>query len=147
MKINEKVLSLPPHISTNWANISSLHLKGSVLVVTLIDGESVHVPELQPQVLETIFEKHAEFLENNLDTETATSSPYGMFPFSQIQGSDAQGDSPFKFGLGALDNWGAAIQHNPDQSDAADLPPEVLEKIRSIAKIIACIAKSPGQST
>lgn len=137
MKINDKVLSVPPHISTNWANISSLHMKDAVLIVSLIDGETVHVPDLQPQVLEKIFEKHAEFLDNNFDTDTPSSSPYGMFPFSQIQSGDSQGETPFKFGLGALDNWGAAIQHNPSQANSPDLPPEVLEKIRSISKIIA----------
>lgn len=137
MKINERIFSLPPYISTCWSNIAALHMKGTTLVVGMIDGETIQIPDLKPEILETIFESHAKFLDDNTSAEAARNQPFGAFPFQQVQEEVGDMELPLKFGIGAMDTWGAALQHNPAQANMPNLPDEVLEKVRSISKIIA----------
>ncbi|MGA8163819.1 MAG: hypothetical protein WB791_02200 [Waddliaceae bacterium] len=137
MKINNKIFSLPPHISTSWGNIISLHMKESTLVVTLRGGEVVQIPDLSSKVLETIFDTHAIYLEDKGKQEAQKIQSTGPFSFKQLQGELGDLEFPFRLGIGSIDGWGAALQHNPSQADTPDLPEEVLQKIRAIAKIIA----------
>lgn len=46
-------------------------------------------------------------------------------------------DMTFRFGFAGIDGLGTAIQHNPSQMNAPDIPQEVLDKIAGIAKVIA----------
>ena len=67
MNINPKILSIPPYISTSWKNIASLHVDTQnptlVLIVTLLNGTCIEVPQLAPDTIEMIFRAHAHFLE------------------------------------------------------------------------------------
>ena len=66
MKINAKMLSIPPYISTSWENISSLQadpLTG-ILHIFLTNKQTVSIPGLPGPLLEGIFRAHAEFLEH-----------------------------------------------------------------------------------
>jgi len=58
MKITDKILSLPPYISTAWKNIVSIHVEtrpyGHVLLIELITGTKVEVPHLDPKLMEKI---------------------------------------------------------------------------------------------
>lgn len=137
MKINEKIFCLPPFISTSWNNVAALHMKEANLIVSLFDGEAIQIPNLKPELLETIFEAHAKYLEQNTMIHEAESSPFGAFPFSSTQGGTGEMELPLKFGIGAMDAWGAALQHNPAQAHMPNLPDEVLEKVRSISKILS----------
>lgn len=137
MKINDRIFSLPPYISTCWSNIAALHMKETALIVNMIDGESVQIPDLKPEVLETIFDSHAKFLDENTMAEISDNQQFGVFPFQQGQEEVGDMELPLKFGIGGMDTWGAALQHNPAQASMPNLPDEVLEKVRSISKIIA----------
>lgn len=137
MKINSKILSLPPHISTTWGNIAALHMKGSILVINLVDGETVQIPDLKPEQLESIFQAHVNYLEEKTKQELVKPQQLGIFPFHQIVGEPGETEQFFRVGIGGMDNLGTALQHNPAQANLPNMPDEVLDKIRSIAKIIA----------
>jgi len=138
MKINENILSIPPHISTSWKNIKAIHMKGSLLLVTLIDGETISVPELTPEVIETVFVSHAKYLEDEVSMDSFSNS-HGATEhlFSQIASESSEADSPFRLGINNIEGITAAMQHNPAQANAPDLPSEMLTKIISIAKIVS----------
>jgi hypothetical protein len=127
MKINNKIFSLPPYLSTSWVNITALHLNGSTLVVHLVEGEIINIPNLKSELIEMIFEAHASFLEEKNKQDSGGRKGYS---FQEME-------FPFKFGIGATDGLGTVLQHNPTQANLPPLPSDVLEKIKSIAKIIA----------
>ncbi|NGX42969.1 MAG: hypothetical protein K940chlam7_01259 [Chlamydiae bacterium] len=140
MKINKRFFSFPPYISTSWDNITALRIKEGTLIVHLVDGETVHIPNLESETLETIFDVHTSILEEKEKTEPSKQQVQGEFPFQQFLGGSENSenmDLPFRFGISSTDGFGAALQHNQAQADSPDLPPEVLDKIQSIAKIIS----------
>lgn len=152
MIINTKMLSLPPFISVGWGNISALYMKNSVLAITLIEGNTIDIPDLNPEILDNIFKFHAEYLEREGDFEISQ-----MNQFSQISQmpnlpthfsnqineilnnseSDANNEPTVRIGFAALDELGSVMQHNPSQSDSPDLPAEILAKIVAITNIVA----------
>lgn len=122
MKINAKILSIPPYISTPWEHVSLLQLDNHAnLVVHLKNGGIIVVPPLPEATLEAVFSAHREFLE----------TPKGP-DFSKL--------ANFSIGLPgilpSLDQLGLTgiIQHDAAQKDAPDLPPELLTKIAEVAK-------------
>lgn len=134
MKINAQILSIPPYISTAWDQIASLQIDmkdKNTLIVSLISGVKIIIPELEKSVMDTVFNKHAEFLE-----KSAQKSHNG-FPFinpEQILNLNLSGPN----GLG-LDNpisFSGIMQHNLEQKDAPDLPKELLSKIQEMAKAL-----------
>lgn len=137
MKINEKILSIPPYISTTWSHISALRMKGNLLSITMTDGESINVSGLSPDEIHLVFSFHAAYLEKEVMPSTQTnpllpnreSVKEGMTLFDQPT-------TTFSFAIGSLDEFTNMLQHNPDQADAPDLPPEVLNKISQITKAI-----------
>jgi hypothetical protein len=125
MKINKKILSIPPHISTTWSHITSLHVKDQVLVVTLADGKLIEIPNLPPDDIEVIFATHAKAIEES----QTTIMDRMMRPPTE---------NPFRFGFTTFDGMmGMPLQHDPNQSNAPDLPKEVLEKIGTISKVLS----------
>lgn len=139
MKINKKMLSIPPHLSTSWEHIATLRLRDTDLVIQLTNGEHVIVSNLKPDILEKIFENHVAFLEekgNQPSTENTFLSPQEAVDHS-IASSSESTESLFKIGFGTPDSISAAMQHNPALAHAPDLPNEILSKIGAISKIIA----------
>jgi len=128
MKINENILSLPPYISTAWHYISAIVMKGSNLVITLKDGDSIHIPGLDPETIDLIFKTHAEQIEKKCSSE--------LFLTSKSL-EDHQQLSSIKFGFATFDGLNTMMQHNPQEMNAPDLPGVILEKIAAIAKILA----------
>ncbi len=123
MKITDKIISIPPYISTSWDKISSLHLSEDKLVITLIDGTRVFVPHLTDDALSEIFTAHAHFLDIK-PTKTALAQP------SMEQAFNA----PFRVLFGTLESLTQALQHNPAYSNLAPLPQEIVSKIELLAK-------------
>lgn len=129
MKINQKLLSLPPYISTSWKNISALFLEDkagtSVLIIELNNGSRLEIPGLQQSIIETIFEAHTKFL----DEETKP---------DPIRREELASGLPFRIGSngGGIEALGSALQHNPEQKEAPDLPPEILTRITGVAKVL-----------
>jgi len=126
--IDDKVLSLPPYVSTAWENVKALYLKGKDLVVDLIDGTAISVPDLEESEIEEIFDFHAASIEKSHDFE--------HFLEEEVQ-SPEEGGSPFRFAINSIDGFSNAMMHNPQQANMPPLPAEVLEKISNIAKIIS----------
>lgn len=128
MKITNQILSIPPYISTRWSSVFALYVKENVLVISLADGEIVEIPHLDEGLLNDIFAAHASFME-------AETHDYKPQQVGAETGIDAA--NPFRFGFSTLDGFGGALQHNPNQADAPDIPKEIVDKISAIAKIVS----------
>jgi len=134
MKITSQFISIPPYVSTTWANITSLHVleskTGPVLIIEQIHGGRIEIPGLLPRSLELIFSAHATALEQGFQmTPSAQSVP-------KADVSSLAFHLPIKgFGEG-LEKIGTLLQHNPNAVDTPDLPHEILEKIGSIVKTL-----------
>lgn len=139
IKINEKILSIPPYISTHWSRVATLHTKGNSLTVTLVDGETIHISGLQTDTIEMIFNYHAAYLQNSVSPSAPTSTPTSLQnKMDAINGLlDQLGNPPIRLAFGTLDGLNTAMQHNPSQANAPDLPSELLQKISAISKIVA----------
>jgi hypothetical protein len=112
MNITDKILSIPPYISSSWKNITSLHMEtrpfGQVLVIELSTGTKIDIPNLDGPTLEQIFACHAKTVEED------------AFPM------------PFAFPN--LKGLMSITQHVAEQKESAPLPPEMLEKIAEMTK-------------
>jgi hypothetical protein len=137
MKINPKILSIPPYISTSWKNIASLHIETQssilILVVTLLSGARIEVPHLEQPMLEAIFAAHARFLEQE---EKPQSKLPAKSPFAFLGGHEQllSMELPIKNGVVNMENFGTLLQHNPQQAESPDLPADILEKIAELSK-------------
>lgn len=129
MHFNQKYFSFPPHLSTAWEYVAALSLNPSHRIVFhLINRESVTLPPLSESETEAIFKAHAEFLQMQIprDVSQKIASPPRI----------DERESVYRFMLGAKDGMSMALQHNPAQSQAPDLPQEMLAKIAQISKIL-----------
>lgn len=147
MKITSKIFHLPPYVSTSWAHVRAIYLKGSDLVVCLAAGTVIELPGLSPEILEQIFNAHSAYLEGqNSQTQSAPERPSPLH-FTHVKGNpllapgkhstEVEGDPSLSFGLGTFDSLGSALHHNASQANMPDLPKEILNKISAIAKIVA----------
>lgn len=142
MKINEKIISIPPYISTHWGQISAIHMKGASLAITLNDGDGINIPNLTADTIDTIFRFHAEHLDSQLPSQLpfpfASKNLQKETSFKPFENFQETSESPFRLAFGSLEGGvGSALQHNPAQANSPDLPPEILQKISAIAKIIS----------
>jgi len=145
MKFNEKYLSIPPYISTAWNNVKSLHMSGNQLVVTLADGSHVHIPDLDLEEIENLFEVHTKVLENTIGSVVESQDDNKLLKTidNDLFGKNIAGGksgASFKIGLGGIegmDSLGFAMQHNPELANSPNLPNELLLKIGTIVKIIS----------
>ncbi len=123
MKITTQILSLPPYISTTWGNVASLQVlnneTGPVLIVELVQGGRVAVPGLSLDLIHKIFAIHSNALEISSQVPSA---PKGDLKSLAL-------NLPIKMFGDSLEKMESLLQHNPDQADAEELPPEVVEKI------------------
>jgi len=131
-KINSAILSIPPYISTSWKNVASLHLKYNetkpVVVVTLLNGSEVEVPNLDKETIDAIFNTHSEILEK----DASLRSPSEPFSGQPLMGFNL----PFNMQSSSFENFATLLQHNVEQKDAPDLPKEVLAKVGSLSKAL-----------
>jgi hypothetical protein len=137
IKINEKVLSIPPYISTSWSCISAMHMKESFLVITLNDNHTIAIPELPADIITSAFDYHTAYLEAvnlGIPAKQPLQSLERHEQFNQLM---EQGGAALRLGFGSLDGLNNAMQHNPEQANAPALPPEILQKISAISKILA----------
>ncbi len=146
IKINSKLLSVPPYLSTSWSEISALQVAQNdqgapLLLVTLKNGEEVAIPDLPSPILGAAFELHARSLEQPMQTAaSSTGHPLRLFfnmlnipsdlslPLFQAlarseQVSDLQG---------AIE---AHLTHNPELAESPDLPEMLTSKMREIAEM------------
>jgi hypothetical protein len=124
IKINASLLHIPPYISTGWEHIESLSLEGSNLIVILRSGAKVEIPHLDETALQNIFTFHSQILERKANP---LQIGFGL---------------PLQPG-GGMETLGAAMQHNPDLANSPDIPPEILEKITGVAKVLGLPDEMP----
>jgi hypothetical protein len=106
-------------------------MEGTTLVLTLLKGNTISLPDLPPEIIENIFKMHALVVDGK---EIApTPQPKNLF---QAMANAESSESPFRLGFSSFDGLGSALQHNQAQANAPDLPPEILQKIAAIAKIV-----------
>lgn len=140
MKINTKILSIPPYISTAWKNIASLHVEsqdqGLNLVITLLSGAKIEIPLMEPQIIEVIFAAHSQVLEQEeraLQPKPIPKLPLNLIP-EQEQILSLQ--FPGKVFLSNIDHLTSLAQHNPEQADMPDMPEDLLQKVTQLAQTI-----------
>lgn len=137
MKVNTKILSIPPYISTSWKNVLSLHIETRaeepVLIIGLVNGSTIEIPKLDKASLESVFAAHEKHLDKEVTTplESHEQPSFGE-PFSDA--SSAILSLPLNFGLDS--NMGNLLQHNQEAADSPDLPRDVIDKIAQLSKVI-----------
>ncbi len=132
MIINEKMISLPPYLSTYWENVTSLYSKGNSLVVTLTNGQEVSIPNLTQEIMTKVFSAHCSFLDQK-SKEPSNKESVKTSPSTKSHEPQQTFAMPFRLGI---EGFGGILQHNPAQADFPPLPDEILNKIRAIAGII-----------
>ncbi len=138
-KINHKLLSIPPYISTSWKNINTLHMKEiegkPVLVIVLHNGTLIEIPGLEEVLVSQVFEAHSKYVEQETK-EPQTESLKTFEPSSNKDVSFSFG-VPFQMSGGdGAENFGSFMEHNPEQANAPEIPSDILEKITSITKAL-----------
>lgn len=133
MKINQKILSIPPYISTAWKNVVSLHLDLGTLVIGLVNGSTIEIPGLDKATLESTFAAHQNFLEQENQIPDGP-IPSAIIPPGILGDASSIMSLPLRFGMES--NMGNILQHNPEAADSPDLPKEMLEKVASFSKVI-----------
>jgi len=119
MKINDKILNIPPYVSTSWENVTSLFTENNILIVVLKNGAKIEIPNLKGEMMEEIFKIHSKVLENKSNPKTSISFGLPALP------------------TGGLESFTTAMQHNPEQKDSPDIPTDIINKIANIAKLFA----------
>jgi len=129
MKINNQVLSIPPYISTSWKNINSILVDQSGnLVILLHTNAKISIPNLEKPIINVVFDAHAKYLEKEENDKHQKINPsFSMGLPLKIMGEGSNS---------SLESLGSAMQHNPANANAPDLPPDILNKIASISKIM-----------
>ena len=146
MKITKKLISIPPYLSTSWANIVSLSVKDKKdLIVCLKDGAKVTVPDLKEAQIENIFSMHLQVLEDEKGKDTAKISPSrdqsGLLSKigQMIQVDKNMGILPFNIemeaGASPLE-ISSMLNHDPTQANMEPLPDEVIDRIGMIGKML-----------
>ena len=133
MRINHKVLSIPPYLSTSWKNIVSLTttVRESIvfLQVSLSNGNVLEIPDLQPAIIDAIFSAHTSYYENEPSaTLLPRLNPPAQDPLFPPIGFSLKG------GISGLDGFGSMLQHNQAQYNSPNLPQEILGKITSLTR-------------
>lgn len=131
MKVNEKILSIPPYISTVWSHVRMLRMESDTLIVSLADGSQVRVPGLSKEQVETVFSFHQKALEAKEEKKEKVSSSQFTESFAK------EAEQAIRFGMMGMESLGNAMQHNFEMRDSPLLPPEILSKVEAISKAIA----------
>ena len=132
MKITDKIISIPPYISTSWDKVSLLHMSDKDLIITLKDNTRIAIPDLPRDVLEEIYNAHAHFLEHQ--SFTAQPTPEQQPRSGELNPLQQELNAPFRILFGTLESLTQALQHNPAYSNLAPLPQEIISKIQMLAK-------------
>lgn len=142
IKISDKVICMPPYLSTTWDKVSFLQsIKDPesnrfTLVIHLLDESVVRIEGLDASVIDIAFTAHVQYLErygSKKEEFAAKNNPLlGLFNLPIEQ-------TPLRFNLGKLPGSEGvdSFQHNPALSNSPPLPAEVLEKIAKIVEILS----------
>ncbi len=144
IRITEKMLCIPPHLSTTWDNIRSLRIEHDSataepsLVIALSDGYRVRIYDLSEETIDNIFSMHLKALETKTDGRYEAGK-------SPLHALNATTDPIFQLlQLGGLDFAGKQrqehlifpMQHMPEHTRLPNLPPEILKKVAQVARLL-----------
>lgn len=136
MKVNAKILHIPPYISTTWDNVRTLTTRDSLLLISMRDGSEIQIPNLIPEIINAVYAAHGEYLEQRQNRQVQGQSQM-MFLQGMQPSPGANTENPMvRFDLDGLEGVHMAMQHNPAQANGPDLPMEILSKISAIGKIL-----------
>jgi len=139
MKITNKVLSIPPYISTAWANIVSLQVlhenNTPLLAITLTNQSIVKIPGLDEVALQQVFTCYENSLEGMSQEPIKPQQP-----LSVRGGSPLTMSLPFKLSdmesISNIGTVGGLLQHSQEQANFPNLPQEFITKISSVSKAL-----------
>ena len=134
MKINSKILSIPPHISTTWDNVVSISMENEngALQIGLANGTVISIPNLEGNIIQEAFAAHEAYLEKK---DTNSISPDSIL--SNLKGALQQGNMPTStVDIENLGSFTGMMQHDSTQRDAPDLPSEILDRVSQVAKAL-----------
>lgn len=155
MKINQKMLNIPPYISTSWKNITALYVDSPqnkpILNITLLNGTCIQIPDLQACILEAVFSMHSQYLEqeskSHKEKTTLSQGFLGMIPGIEFVNSSELLEDPaslqnlttFLKTLGAsfkgvLPGIDFLLQHSSQLAETPALSTDLLEHIFSFLK-------------
>lgn len=138
MKITDKMLSIPPFISTTWDKVEHIQMETEdSLLVSLISGHEARIPDLEEKVVNAIFAAYERWVDRQnhpriVNEMMKPPSMRGSFRMgTPEEGALMESALPFQ-----LPN-GTPLEHNPAQSGLPDMPKEIIEKIARVATIVA----------
>ncbi len=139
-KINDRILSIPPHISTSWDHVHSLYTQHSpegsyTLSIHLDQGQIIHM-ELDPALIDLAFASHLRYLENKIQQKHGASHPLALlaqlFHLSSDMKESLFTPPPFLMTPESLE---IALHHDPKRS-ADPIDPEMLQRISQVIRWI-----------
>lgn len=132
MKITPKIFSVPPYISTRWEFVSSLRVADDLLIVTMKDGSTCSIPHLSKEVIDQIFTYHADAEEaiNHQRDELVPILKGMQSGFKELINMLS------KLGANAVSSLGKALEHDPNNANLPELPPDMVKKVQMLRNII-----------
>ncbi|NGX61392.1 MAG: hypothetical protein K940chlam9_00877 [Chlamydiae bacterium] len=155
VKIDEKMICVPPYISTTWEQVAFLQSEEDAdaatftLAIHLREGKAVRIPHLDASLIDIAFAAHIKYLETKGEKpppqEKKSEEPQNFGALlQQLTGisPDQLSKIPIQFRIGGIpgipdmENMDVALQHNQPHAQTPDLPPEVLGKIVQMVKMM-----------
>jgi hypothetical protein len=151
VKIDEKLICIPPYISTTWEQVTFLQSEEDpenhlfILTIHMMDGKEVRIPNLDSSLIDIAFSAHIKHLEKKGGSLTRPkggeeSKTVGGL-LQQLTGLSPEqlANMPIRFGIAGIEGMPGieVLQHSQNQGSAPDMPAEVLEKIAGMIKMMA----------
>lgn len=132
--INEKILFLPPFISTSWEEIKYIRFSDSHLIIEMKNETVISIPDLTQEIVELVFDAHYHYLEKQTNSiANAHTEQSEQVGHAHIQ------INPFRLGAtsnSSFQQFSSNMQHNPEMAHTPNFPAEILNKIAAIAKVV-----------
>jgi hypothetical protein len=150
VKIDEKLICIPPYISATWDQVTFLQTEEDpethlfTLIIHLMEGKAVCIPHLDSSIIDIAFGAHIKFLERKSITSSKQKGGEDQKTIGallqQVTGLSPEqlANIPIRFGISGLEGMPGleVLQHNVSQANTSDIPPEVLEKITGMIKMM-----------
>lgn len=136
MKINEKILSIPPYISTSWDRVHSLYSEKTAggnytLSIHLDQGQIIHM-ELDSSLIDLAFSSHLRYLENKVQQKgnILSSLLAHLFHISPDMKEVMLTPSSFLISPETLE---VALYHDPKRS-TDPIDPDMLQRVSQVLR-------------
>jgi len=137
MRINHKILSIPPYISTPWKNVLALKTakieEKLELQITLSDGSSISIPETEDVIIEAVFTAHARYLDAEPQIAKVIPPSFLHSGFGKLA-VFSESESPLASDMTKmLSQISSFWEHDPEKGKAPDLPRDMIEQFKHVA--------------